>query len=421
MSVQKIPVEEIQPSPFNTRGEIHEEGLESLVQSIRETGLVEPLKVRKIPEGSLAAYELVIGERRLRALQILGVEYARCIVCEMGDVEVLLEQWSENEEREDISDYGKAQKLRQMLDSFEVTQRELAAKLGKHETWISNHLSFLKLEKYFSSEKFLYQLSEYQARAILSAPEALLGQVCREVESYQLLNHGDLPSASEITDTIKMIQSGGRDEEEEKTPSDHEHVYEGGSTTCRICGRELTAPESVAAGIGPICASGKPAGTPESEFNMHLGRLGIKPEAPTPEAPRYEPSEEEIFRFLNRFRYHKGADGFLLDSLGDLFGLSASQAHDWLERWRNTLSGSTKPTPEEKTIIEEYERTHPKGDDAFRRLSRYYPFEVMDAILSRVQAESIETLIKYCRGYVERLHTRAPLELRQATLQEALR
>jgi ParB family chromosome partitioning protein len=101
MSFQEIPVDQIQPSPFNTRGEIQEESLESLVQSIRETGLVESLKVRTVLDG---AYELVSGERRLRAMKILGIEHASCTVREMSDAEVLLEQWAENEEWEDLMD-----------------------------------------------------------------------------------------------------------------------------------------------------------------------------------------------------------------------------------------------------------------------------------------------------------------------------
>jgi len=198
---------------------------------------------------------------------------------------------------------------------------------------------------------------------------------------------------------------------------DHEHVYDAGSTHCRICGRELTAPESVAAGIGPVCASGKPRSSLEDEFNDIAGRLGI---VNAPEEPRYEPSEEEIFAFLNRFKYQKDMDGILLDNMISLFGLSASQALDWLEKWRIARAKSPKLTPEEKIFLEEYERTHPREDDPIKKLVKYYPPELMDTVFTRFKSDNFETVLKYCRRYVQELHDRASDELRKAIL-EAIR
>jgi hypothetical protein len=185
---------------------------------------------------------------------------------------------------------------------------------------------------------------------------------------------------------------------------DHEHIYDAGSTNCRICGRELTAPESVAAGIGPICASGKPRSSSE----------------PSPVKPVHTPSEEEIFAFLNRFKYEKDIDGILLDNMISLFGLSASQALNWLEKWRDARRKSPKTTPEEKAFLEEYERTHPKEDDPLKKLVKYYPPELMDTVFTRLKSENFETILKYCRRYVEELHARASDELRKAIL-EAIR
>jgi hypothetical protein len=200
---------------------------------------------------------------------------------------------------------------------------------------------------------------------------------------------------------------------------DHEHVYDAGSTHCRICGRELTAPESVAAGIGPVCASGTKASPEEleEEFNGIAGRLGI---VNAPEEPRYKASEEEIFAFLNRFKYQKDVDGILLDNMIGLFGLSASQALDWLEKWREARAKSNKLTPEEKIFLEEYERTHPREDDPIKKLVKYYPPELMDTVFTRLRSDNFETVLKYCRRYVQELHDRASDELRKAVL-EAIR
>ena len=425
MSVQELPVEMIRLSPFNTRGEILDEDLESLVQSIRETGLVEPLKVRTVLDG---AYELVSGERRLRAMKILGVEHASCIMREMSDAEVLLDQWAENEERKDLSDYAKAQKLRQMLDALKITQDELAKKLGKTQQWVSLHIQMLRLEP-FTTPVVLYKLSEFQARAILSAPDEDIPVICAEVERHYE-EEKTLPSAADIADFIKGMRAPGTLEDEfngiaERLgigPStkevklsltqDHEHVYDAGSTHCRICGRELTAPESVAAGIGPICASG------QASTETGPGSAAAASSKPGQQAPT--PSEEEIFAFLNRFKYEKDVDGIILDNMIGLFGLSASQALDWLEKWRDARAKSPKLTPEEKAFLEEYERTHPKEDDPLKKLVKYYPAEIMDTVLSRVHSDNFETILKYCRRYIEELHIRAPDELRKASL-EAIR
>jgi hypothetical protein len=128
----------------------------------------------------------------------------------------------------------------------------------------------------------LYQLSEFQARAILSAPEDHLEDVTDAIIAIYEARH-NLPSTSEIeaiTDQWKKeatpetgpaqlpVQGRPLSEpgQQEKQPPDHEHIYDAGSTHCRICGRELTAPESVKAGIGPICAGGKPRSSPEEIY-----------------------------------------------------------------------------------------------------------------------------------------------------------
>jgi len=383
MNIQELPVELIRMSLYNTRGEILDEDLESLVQSIRETGLVEPLKVRTVLDG---AYELVSGERRLRAMKILGIEHASCIMREMSDAEVLLEQWAENEEREDLSDYGKARKLRQMLDALKINQSELAEKIGKTKGWVSQHIAILSLEGKFTIVN-LHQLNESQARVIFSAPESLQQSIIAKIEQYYE-DKDVLPTAANIADFIKGMQ----------------------------------APEKL-----------------EDEFNDNLERLGIKPsdtesfhkeddgspprEIPSkpkvhiPEEPRYEPSEEEIFAFLDRFKHEKGIDIFLLDSMEELFRLSTSQAHDWLKRWRDARGKSPKPTPEEKAIIDEYEKIHPKEDDPLKKLIKYYPPELMDTVFTRLRSENFETVLKYCRRYVEELHARASDELRKAILE----
>jgi hypothetical protein len=215
----------------------------------------------------------------------------------------------------------------------------------------------------FITPVIISNLSEFQARVILSAPDENIPVICAEIERHYK-EEKTLPSAADIADFIKGMRAPGTLEDEfngiaERLgigPSpkevklsltqDHEHVYDAGSTHCRICGRELTAPESVAAGIGPICASG------QASTETGPGLVAAASSKPGQQAPT--PSEEEIFAFLNRFKYEKDVDGILLDNMIGLFGLSASQALDWLEKWRDARRKSPKLTPEEKVFLEEY-------------------------------------------------------------------
>jgi ParB/RepB/Spo0J family partition protein len=315
---REIPIDLIDPSPFNTRQNVDEP-----LEGFSETVAV-PLKVRVKPDGR---YELVFGHRRLAELRRREIEYAPCIVTDMDDYLVLLEQWAENEDRVDLSDYEKALKLKQMLDTFNVTQTELAKKLGKSPTWITNHLHLQNLKQFFSAE-ILNQLTAYQGNAILSAPEMLIEQVCDDIEE-QYRTEKSLPSATEIqkiiddhielndedvekcshckheieggvcelndgdcrfeeatteTDQAQRSTQGSPQHEpgrQEKQPPNHVCEASPGSANCRICGRLLTVPESVKAGIGPVCAKGTKA-SPE-EIYATIQDLYTRFGEPTPQ------------------------------------------------------------------------------------------------------------------------------------------
>jgi ParB/RepB/Spo0J family partition protein len=187
-----LPISEIRPSPWNTRFEVDVD----LSDSLKAVGQVQPLKVRPVKDG----YELVSGHRRLASMKKAGIVFADCVVEELSDKEVLLEQWAENEDRRELSDYEKALKLRQMLDAFKMTQEDLAKKTGKSQPWISYHLSMLRLEE-FITPVIISKLSEFQARVILSAPEKILPDVCAEIERYYKAEK-ILPSAGDIMDLI---------------------------------------------------------------------------------------------------------------------------------------------------------------------------------------------------------------------------
>ena len=393
---REIPIDNIRLSPFNTRGEVSEEELQSLAETLKQSrGNDVPLKVRPLPNaqgiGELYEYEVVYGERRLKALKLAGIPTARCIVEDMNDTEVLMQQWMENEEHKDLSDYSKALKLKQIMDANQINQVQLAEKVGKTPAWISYHLSILKLKDKLTRVN-LHLLSEKQARAILSASSEQLPEIIDYVEKYYKYN-GKLPSTIQIEEridspeedqisncdickhydsrdgTCDLDEGECRFEEatpetgpaqlpvqgrplsepgqQEKQPPDHEHVYDAGSTHCRICGRELTAPESVKAGIGPICAGGKPRASPEQIY-ASIHDLYTRFENPNPI--------------------------FIVRLLQQKHGLGHEGAYQALSDYKKNRqaqllspASTTEPTPETKEALEpsldeQLEKTHSKLD-----------------------------------------------------------
>jgi ParB/RepB/Spo0J family partition protein len=340
---REIPVDLIRFSPFNTRGEVPAEELESLAETMKAEGInTVPIKVRPVEgeaEPDTPIYGLVYGERRLRALILAGLPLARCIVQEMTDAEVLMEQWVENEEHRDIPDYGKAQKLKQLLDALKVNQADLAAKLGKSQPWISVHFSMLRLEP-FITRVIMWLLSEKQARAILAAPEDLIPAVCREVEAWMALK-GALPSAEEIRGIVSLL----RTEAALSVPEEHTCVASPGTTNCRICGRPLTAPESVAAGIGPVCAEGKPEISEASPQTIEELTL-----------------EERVFKELDDLhaKFGEPSQSWMRGRLYDVFHLYVPDADKLIAKYRARAAKAEAP-PFKLVVQEDPEETPGKA------------------------------------------------------------
>lgn len=141
--VQRIvPIDQIQPSPFNPRKDFREDELNELADSIRERGLVQPLIVREA-EGN--KYEIVAGERRWRAAQRAGVHMVSVIIRELDDQEVLEVAIIENVQRTDLNSIEEATGYRDLIDRFGYTQDSLSGVIGKSRSHLANTLRLLKL------------------------------------------------------------------------------------------------------------------------------------------------------------------------------------------------------------------------------------------------------------------------------------
>lgn len=140
---ERLPIERVAVSGANPRKDFNPEALEDLKASIREHGILEPLIVRPVGPKDCSTYELVAGERRLRAAKDLGLKDVPCIIKVLDDHQARELMIIENLQREDLQPLEVAHALEDLLAGG-ITQEELAKKLGKSQGWISNSLRLLK-------------------------------------------------------------------------------------------------------------------------------------------------------------------------------------------------------------------------------------------------------------------------------------
>jgi ParB family chromosome partitioning protein len=164
------PVDQIRSNPDQPRSRFDEQGLESLAATIREKGVLQPLLVRRV--GS--RYELIAGERRLRAARKAGLTEVPVLVREAEDSDRLELSILENVQREDLNPIEEARAFKQMLDRLELTQEEVARRVGKDRSSVANSLRLLQLPREIQEDLATGMLSSGHARAILAAGREVL-------------------------------------------------------------------------------------------------------------------------------------------------------------------------------------------------------------------------------------------------------
>ncbi len=163
-----LPVAEIAPNPAQPRKHFSQEGLEELSASISQHGILQPLSVRRLSDGS---YQLVSGERRLRAAKLAGLSHVPCIVVTADEEESSLLALVENLQRRDLDFLEEALALSQLVASCRMTQEEAARRLGKSQSAIANKLRLLRLPPDALTLLRSHGFSERHARALLRLPE----------------------------------------------------------------------------------------------------------------------------------------------------------------------------------------------------------------------------------------------------------
>ena len=158
-----LPDRAIKPNPAQPRKIFRQEALEELAESIRQHGILQPLSVRRVG----TSYELIAGERRLRAAQLAGLREIPCIVMTMDERESTMAAMVENLQRQDLDFIEEATGIARMMDQFSMSQEQAARLLGKSQSAVANKLRLLR-----HSEPVLHamreaNLTERHARALL--------------------------------------------------------------------------------------------------------------------------------------------------------------------------------------------------------------------------------------------------------------
>jgi ParB family chromosome partitioning protein len=178
-----VPLSAIQPNPMQPRQTFPDDGIEELAASIRQKGILQPLLVRRANGG----FQLIAGERRLRAAQRLGLDQVPVTVRAASDAEMLEVALIENIQREDLNPLEEARAYRRLVDEFQMTQEEIAARVGKDRSTVANTLRLLQLPAEVQTEIECGRLSAGHARALITAgsDEARV-RLAREVVTRRL-------------------------------------------------------------------------------------------------------------------------------------------------------------------------------------------------------------------------------------------
>ncbi len=172
-----IPNDKIYPNPNQPRKTFDQSELVNLAISIRMNGIIQPLTVRETEHG----YELISGERRLRASRLAGMACVPCIIVDANDLKSAVFALIENLQRQDLGFFEEAVAIQRMIDEYNVCRDEVARLIGKSPSTISNKLRLLSLPCDIQVRICEHGLTERHARALLRLPHALMHDTLEKV------------------------------------------------------------------------------------------------------------------------------------------------------------------------------------------------------------------------------------------------
>ena len=210
--VARIPIDAIRPNPYQPRRVFSQEALEELSASIEQYGLLQPISVRKAGND---AFELIAGERRLRASKLAGLTYIDAIIFSAYEQDSAVIAMMENLQRENLHYMEEAEGYQNLIRDHGLSQDELARKLGKNQSTIANKMRILKLPMPVKRLLLQHNLTERHARALLRLHDEEMQIKIVHVIVQQSLN---VKATEELVErTISRLYGIAEEEQEEKT------------------------------------------------------------------------------------------------------------------------------------------------------------------------------------------------------------
>lgn len=212
---RRIPVASLRKSPWQPRHQFDQDALVELAQSVRERGVLQPLLVRR----SGAGYELIAGERRLRAAQEAGLADVPVIVMDVSDREALELALVENLQRSDLNLIEEAEGYQALADKFSLTQEDIATRVGKARTTVTNALRLLALPTKVKQLIAERRLSPGHAKALLGL------EIAREQELLAQRAVDEGLSVRNVEKIVARVRRGPRKSRADKADIPQEHVH----------------------------------------------------------------------------------------------------------------------------------------------------------------------------------------------------
>lgn len=205
--VLQVPLRSISPNPHQPRSPIRDEDLSELAASIEEHGIIQPLVVTETVDG----YQLIAGERRWRAARVAGLSEVPVLVKDVASSEMLELALVENLQRSDLNPLEEATAFQQLADEFELTQKQIARRVGKSRTTIANTLRLLTAARPVREAVLEERISEGHARALLGLESAKAQEAALETVLKQGLS---------VRQTEQLVRRllGREKKEEEPSP-----------------------------------------------------------------------------------------------------------------------------------------------------------------------------------------------------------
>ena len=218
--ILRIPVDLIEPNPFQPRMSFDQEALDELADSIRTLGLIQPITVRKVAEGK---YQIISGERRFRASRLAGMDMIPAYIRDANDQGMLEMAIVENIQRENLDPIEVAMSYQRLIDECNLTQEQMAFRVGKKRASVTNFLRLLKLPAKIQHDLKVGLLSVGHAKVLLGVEDIMVQEALCD-----LVIKEDM-SVRQLEDKVRKLSQPKKDTGKDNTqnlPEDHLKVLE---------------------------------------------------------------------------------------------------------------------------------------------------------------------------------------------------